>query len=124
MLNVEVAYAGIEKQIILSIQVPKGTTVLDAIILSGILKHFAELDMNSLSLKDRVGVYGSLVDLNTIVSEDDRIEIYRPLIRDPKAARREKAKPFLKQKKIQERLDKRARYVKKKPSPNEPLYHS
>jgi putative ubiquitin-RnfH superfamily antitoxin RatB of RatAB toxin-antitoxin module len=67
--------------------VPAGCTVQQAIIASGILEKVPELDLASI----RVGVYGKLKPLEAILEPHDRIELYRPLIADPKEARRRRA---------------------------------
>ncbi len=113
MMHVEVVYASKDRQMLLNLQVAVGSNVLQAIELSGILNQFEDLSIDIQLLRDRVGIYGQSVSLETILQDEDRVEIYRPLMIDPKTARREKAKPFLKLKKIQERLDKRSRYVTK-----------
>ena len=101
MLTIEIVYTNLEKQILLTLQVKKGSTVFEAIELSGILKYYPEI--NSPFLKDRLGIYGQSVSPGTELKDLDRIEIYRPLLRDPKEARREKAKSFLRQKKAKKK---------------------
>ncbi|NLW06254.1 MAG: RnfH family protein [Pseudomonadaceae bacterium] len=88
-LGVEVAFALPDKQVILPIQVAVGTSLLDAAINSGINNHFPELDVASA----RLGVFGKLVakPAEQAVKEGDRIEIYRPLLADPKASRLRRA---------------------------------
>lgn len=88
-LDVEVAFALPDKQVILPIQVAVGTSLLDAAINSGINNHFPELDVASA----RLGVFGKLVakPAEQAVKEGDRIEIYRPLLADPKASRLRRA---------------------------------
>ena len=70
--------------------IPLGTTVLEAIERSGILQRFPSIQVDSLS--NRVGIFGNIVPLETKLKEGDRVEIYRPLILDPKEARRLRAK--------------------------------
>lgn len=91
MIQVEVAYALEQAQLLLSIHVAQGTTVLEAIKQSGILHHFPDIDLS----RHQVGVYSRICSLDTVVNHGDRIEIYRPLQVDPKEARRIKAKSKL-----------------------------
>lgn len=84
-LKVEVVYALREEQVLLALEVETGTTVRQAIERSGILQRFPEL------ARARVGVFGRLVQPDAVLRDGDRIEIYRPLIADPKEARRKRA---------------------------------
>lgn len=87
-MRVEVVYALPERQVVIALEVGEGTTALAAIERSGILQQFPEADPR----RDGVGVFGKRVTLDRPLREGDRVEIYRPLIADPKAARRERAK--------------------------------
>ncbi len=87
LIAVEVAYARPDRQLIVPLEVPEGTTVAEAIELSGILKEFPEIDLK----RNKVGIFGRLTKLSTVLREGDRVEIYRPLIADPKAVRRARA---------------------------------
>jgi len=84
---VEVAYALAEKQSLISIEVEKGTILKEAVEASGILDTFDEIDLS----KDRVGIFSKFATLETVLREKDRVEIYRPLIADPKQVRKERA---------------------------------
>ena len=84
MINVEVVYASEHACELVSVRVPRGSTVQDAISASGILMVFSELKEQPLS----VGVFSRPVALNDGLNEGDRVEIYRPLKIDPKQARR------------------------------------
>lgn len=86
-ISVEVAYGLADKQKLLSLQVDKGSTVQDAIEKSGILDEFPEIDLH----KNKVGIFGKLTRLSQPVREKDRVEIYRPLIADPKEVRKKRA---------------------------------
>lgn len=88
MKRVEVAYALPDRQILLTLEVPDACTVGQAIVLSGILQHFPNIDLK----RNKVGIFGQLTDLQHLLQAGDRIEIYRPLIKDPKEARRLRAK--------------------------------
>lgn len=87
-LRVEVAYARPERQEIIDLQVPAGTTVAGAIEASGIRRRFPEIDLSVQS----VGIFGCKVELSTPLQDQDRVEIYRPLQADPKTQRRERAR--------------------------------
>ncbi len=84
---VEVAYALPEEQVIISIEVPKKINIKQAIEKSGIQKIFPEIDLS----KNKVGIFGKQTTLDHLLSDRDRIEIYRPLILDPKEMRRKRA---------------------------------
>jgi len=90
-ISVEVAYALPEKQMILSLQVKPGTTLLEAIRLSGILEQFPEIDLDN----SKFGIFSKLSPSDTVLREKDRVEIYRPLIADPKDSRRRRAEKKL-----------------------------
>ncbi len=87
-IDIEVVYALPEKQVVRQMNLPEGTTVEQAVKLSGILPRFPEIDL----LKNKLGIYGKLVPPTTVLRDRDRIEIYRPLKVDPKEARRKRAK--------------------------------
>jgi putative ubiquitin-RnfH superfamily antitoxin RatB of RatAB toxin-antitoxin module len=94
MITVEVAYAKPDEQKILVVKVPEGATIEQAIHASGILTFFPEINLE----KQKVGVFSKSCLLSDVVYEGERIEIYRPLLIDPKDARRKrvrnrKAKP-------------------------------
>lgn len=84
---VEVAYAKPDQQVILKVNVPDDATAQTAIEASGILERFPEIDLK----KQKIGIFSRLVALNQRLQPRDRVEIYRPLLADPKAARRERA---------------------------------
>ncbi len=84
--TVEVAFATPKKQLVLEQRVAPGTTLEQAVELSGILEHFTEIDLS----KNRVGVFGKLAKKSLELKPGDRVEIYRPLIADPKEVRRKR----------------------------------
>jgi len=86
-IRVEVAHARPEKQILLSLEVPPGTKLEEAIDLSGMRAHFPDLVVDPA----RLGIFGVKARVDTELQEGDRVEIYRPLIADPKEARRIRA---------------------------------
>lgn len=85
---VEVVFALPETQILKRIEVPAGCTVEQAIACSEILKQFPGVDLR----KSKLGIFGQFANPDMPVQSGDRIEIYRPLIIDPKEARRIRAK--------------------------------
>lgn len=84
---VEVAYALPHIQVIISAEVEQGATVRDVILRSGVLDRFPEIDLE----QSQVGIFGKLTKLDQPVRVKDRVEIYRPLIADPKAVRKQRA---------------------------------
>ena len=87
LMRVEVAYAKPEEQVILNVTLPNGATVEEAIIKSGILVRFPEINLSQV----KVGIFSSACKLEQVLKEFDRVEIYRPLLHDPKESRRSKA---------------------------------
>jgi putative ubiquitin-RnfH superfamily antitoxin RatB of RatAB toxin-antitoxin module len=87
-LKVEVVYAFPAEQVLMELQVKEGTTVGQAIALSGIQKRFPDLRVS----RGSVGIFGRPVDLDALLRDGDRVEIYRPLRTHPKQARRERAR--------------------------------
>jgi putative ubiquitin-RnfH superfamily antitoxin RatB of RatAB toxin-antitoxin module len=87
LIKIEVAYAMPDKQCILTVEVVAETTIEMAIISSGILTRFPGIRLQTAG----VGVFGKRRQLSDAVQDGDRIEIYRPLMIDPKDARRAKA---------------------------------
>lgn len=86
-MRIEVVYALPDTATCLSVEVAEGSQVEEAIIASGILEKCPQIDRESLT----VGVWNRTCKLTQILKEGDRIEIYRPLIADPKDARRKRA---------------------------------
>lgn len=85
--KIEVVYALPQVQTLLTVEVPSGATVEQGIRLSGMLDKHPEIDLAN----SKVGIFGKLVKLDVALREKDRIEIYRPLIADPKEVRRKRA---------------------------------
>lgn len=88
LLTVEVAYALPHEQRILALTVPPGTTAMDAAKRSGIVDYFPGLILDD---STRLGIFGQIVAQSQVLAEGDRVEIYRPLIADPKEVRKERA---------------------------------
>ncbi len=83
-IRVEVAYATPARQTLFELEVAAGATVRQAIDLSGIRTAHPEIDISSV----RVGIFGSVASLDAVLADGDRVEIYRPLLADPKETRR------------------------------------
>lgn len=86
-IAVEVAYALPEKQYLQRVTLQEGATVEEAIRASGLLELRTDIDLT----KNKVGIYSRPAKLSDIVHDGDRVEIYRPLIADPKELRRQRA---------------------------------
>lgn len=86
-INVEVVYARPERQEIARINLPEGSTVGQAIEASGLLAKHPEIDL----AKNKLGIYAKLAKPDTALRDHDRVEIYRPLIADPKEVRKQRA---------------------------------
>ncbi|PKU21710.1 RnfH family protein [Telmatospirillum siberiense] len=83
-MKVSVAYVTSAKQAVLSVELPDGATIRQAIEKSGILKRFPEIDLE----QQKVGIYTKVVALDAPAVDGARIEIYRPIIADPATVRR------------------------------------
>lgn len=84
---VEVVYALPEEQTLLAFEVDDATTAEEVINQSGILQKYPEIDL----AENKIGLFGKIIKLDHPVREKDRIEIYRPLIADPKEVRKKRA---------------------------------
>ena len=95
-IAVEVAYARAEKQKLIRLTVPTGTTVRQAALRSGMDAHFPEVDLANAPL----GIFGKAVARpdERVLEEGERVEIYRPLIADPKEVRKQRAAKAAKEK--------------------------
>ena len=88
LISVEVAYALPAKQKIISLQLESGATAYDAAEQSGIVKLFPEIELNVVAM----GIFGkSVKPKEHVMSEGERVEIYRPLLSDPKEVRKKRA---------------------------------
>ncbi|MCC3717080.1 RnfH family protein [Rouxiella badensis] len=83
-VSVEVVYALPERQYLKTVRIAEGSSVEQAIIASGLLEQRREIDLKN----NKVGIYSRPVKLSDVVNDGDRVEIYRPLIADPKELRR------------------------------------
>ena len=86
-IRIEVACALPERQVVKALAVPTGCTAGEAVVLSGIAAQFPELDIPAL----RLGIFSHVVEDDQVLSDGDRVELYRPLLLDPKEARRQRA---------------------------------
>lgn len=84
---IEVVYAKPDIQVLIPLEVEEGTTLRSAIERSGVLERFPEIDLE----KAKFGIFGKLSKLDTLLRAKDRVEIYRPLIADPKEVRKQRA---------------------------------
>jgi putative ubiquitin-RnfH superfamily antitoxin RatB of RatAB toxin-antitoxin module len=87
-MEIEVAYATPDKQILLSMDVPVSCTVAEAISLSGIREEFPDMELDPKA----VGIFSRKVSMDHELKEGDRVEIYRPLLADPKEMRKQRAR--------------------------------
>ena len=86
-ISIEVVYALPDKQTLLECSVPSGTTVMEAIHLSNMLEKHPEIDL----AVNKLGIFGKLTKADAVLRDKDRIEVYRPLLADPKEVRRRRA---------------------------------
>ncbi|MDD3353628.1 RnfH family protein [Zoogloea sp.] len=87
-IRVEVCYALRDRQEVVRLRMPAGCTVQQAIEASGILQKHPEIDLGK---ANKIGVFAKLVKGEATLRDQDRVEIYRPLIADPKEVRRKRA---------------------------------
>lgn len=86
-IQVEVAYARERAQALLTVKGPHGLSAADAVKRSGILTRFPEIDL----AVNKLGVFGKVIKPEQVLQSGERVEIYAPLIADPKQARKERA---------------------------------
>ena len=87
LITVDIVYALRDVQVLITLKLPAGVTVRDAVERSGLLVKFSEIDLT----KNKLGVFAKLVKPDTVLRDRDRVEIYRPLIADPKEVRKQRA---------------------------------
>ena len=83
-MKIGIAYALPQRQVWFDVNLPDGATIKDAVERSGILKQFPEIDLE----KQKIGVFGKVSKLDAVLNDGDRVEIYRPIICDPKTVPR------------------------------------
>lgn len=86
-IHVEVVYALPQRQEVVGFDLPAGSTVQQAIEASGLLPKYPEIDLG----KNKLGIYAKLTKADAVLRDRDRVEIYRPLIADPKEVRKQRA---------------------------------
>jgi putative ubiquitin-RnfH superfamily antitoxin RatB of RatAB toxin-antitoxin module len=82
-ITVEVAYAQKDRQELVTLTLPVGATAREAIERSGLPEKFPEIDL----ARNKLGVFAKLVKPDAVLRDRDRVEIYRPLLADPKEVR-------------------------------------
>jgi putative ubiquitin-RnfH superfamily antitoxin RatB of RatAB toxin-antitoxin module len=87
VIEVEVVFALPDEQDLVEVALPEGATLIEAITRSGICERHPEIDLEV----NKVGIFGKASRLDASLSAGDRVEIYRPLIADPKTARKKRA---------------------------------
>lgn len=87
LIRVEIIYALPHVQTLIVLQLPEGSTLEQAVRLSGVLKKHPEIDLATAKL----GIWNKVSEQSVVLRDKDRVEIYRPLIADPKEVRRKRA---------------------------------
>ena len=87
LLSIEVVYALPQKQEMFTVKLPEGATVREAVEACGVLQKYPEIDLT----KNKLGVFAKLIKPDAPLRNRDRVEIYRPLIADPKQVRKQRA---------------------------------
>lgn len=88
LMRVNVVYPLADEQLVILVELNKGSTVEDAIRLSKIVEKYPEIDFEI----NKTGIFGKSAKLDAALYPGDRVEIYRPLICDPKEMRKQRAK--------------------------------
>jgi len=86
-IQIEVVYALADRQDLIPLALPVGTTLKQAVEASGLTAKFPDIDL----AKGKFGIYSKLAKVDTVLRDRDRVEIYRPLIADPKEVRKQRA---------------------------------
>jgi len=95
-IKIEVVYALPDQQVAVRLDVPEGTTVAEAVMLSQLLEKFPDIKLDG---QNKLGIFGRLTKPDTALRPGDRVEIYRPLLADPKEVRKRRAAEGKKMKK-------------------------
>jgi uncharacterized protein len=88
MINVEIVYAQTQRSIAKSLELPQGARIADALAQAASDQEFSGVDLANAA----VGIFGKVAPRDQLLKEGDRIEIYRPLLEEPKVARRKQAR--------------------------------
>ncbi|MDD2885980.1 MAG: RnfH family protein [Dechloromonas sp.] len=86
-ISVEVCYPLPDKQLLVRLKLPVASTLLTALEASGLLVKYPEIDVK----KNKFGIWNKLSKVDAVLRDQDRVEIYRPLIADPKEVRKQRA---------------------------------
>lgn len=86
-ISVQVCYALSQKQELVLVKLPEGATLQQALEASGLLTKYPEIDLK----KNKFGIFAKLSKVDSVLRDKDRVEIYRPLIADPKEVRKQRA---------------------------------
>lgn len=108
-LKIEIAYALPKHYFLKTLHLEAGTTVQTAILQSGILSQFSEIDLR----ENKIGIFSRPAKLTDVLENGDRIEIYRPLLADPKEIRRKRAAQQLQEQQAQKQAEKEAKRLAK-----------
>ena len=87
-MKIEICYALADRQELVTVDLPEGSTALQAVEASGLLQKYPEIEPGGLN---KLGVFAKLVKADAVLRDRDRVEIYRPLIADPKLVRQQRA---------------------------------
>lgn len=87
-IRVEVVYALPQRQELVALQMPEGATAGQAVEASGLLQKYPDIELDG---RNKLGIFAKLTKADTVLRDRDRVEIYRPLIADPKAVRKKRA---------------------------------
>jgi len=101
-IKIEVVYALPVQQVAVRLEVPEGTTAAQAVMLSQLLEKFPEIRLDG---QNKLGIFGRLTKPDTALRQGDRVEIYRPLLADPKEVRKRRAAEGKKMKKGEGEVD-------------------
>lgn len=86
-ISVEVVYAKSNVQRLIRVELPQGSTAQQAIVASGLLNQYPEIDLTI----NKIGIFANLCNPQQVLKSGDRVEIYRSLLQDPKTARLQRA---------------------------------
>lgn len=87
LMNIEVCYALPDRAELVALRLPAGSTLQQALEASGLLSKYPDIDLK----KNKFGIYAKLSKPDAVLRDRDRVEIYRPLIADPKEVRKQRA---------------------------------
>ncbi len=88
IVRVQVCHALPAETFVVELELPAGSTLLEAVKASGVLQRYPQIELAT----QKLGIFGKLRPADTVLRDGDRVEIYRPLQADPKETRRRRAK--------------------------------